>query len=290
MKITNNANLPSPLVKAISNDGYDRGQCDFTVTELINPPRARELVRRHWHEIVEDASKMIWRLIGNIGHEILERAADPEYTEQRFYGKVAGKIVSGRADLHFDGGFYHIWDYKFTSVYALKDGIKPEWEQQVNMLRWLIASQYRRWKVDKASICAIYRDWSAPRAAREQDYPQQDVQVFEVKLWTLPQTLKFMEGRVRAHLAARKALPLCTDEERWATQEKWAVKKKGAKRAEKLCDSEKVAEMIARQWNVGSYPPMEVEHRPKEYKRCTLYCRAFPFCDQANPNLMEKPI
>src|SRR5262252_3843809 len=178
MKLTNNANLPSPLVKAISNDSYDRGQCDFTVTELLVPPRARALTQQHWDEIEEDASDLIWRLLGQIGHSILERAADPAYSEHRFFGKIAGKIVSGRADLHFDGGYYHLWDYKFTSVYTAKNGMRPEWEQQVNMLRWLAMNQSKgriKHHVDKGSICAIYRDWSKPKAAREQGYPQHDV-------------------------------------------------------------------------------------------------------------------
>lgn len=288
MKLTNKSNLPSPLVRAVANDNYDRGKCDFTVTELLQPPRARVLAKQHEEEIVEDAADLIWRLVGQIGHSILERAADPAYSEQRFYSSVAGKIVSGRADLHFDGGYYHLWDYKFTSVYTAKNGMKPEWEQQVNMLRLLVLDQNKRndinYLVEKGSICAIYRDWSKPRAAREQGYPRHDVQVLPVKLWPLAQTLKFMEGRVRAHLKAEKELPLCTDEERWATEEKWAVKKKGAKRAERLFDNRKTATFAAGQWG------MEVEHRPREFKRCALYCRAYPFCEQANPNLMEQPI
>jgi len=294
VKLTNNASLPSPLIAAISNDSYDRGECDFTVTELLQPPRARALTRQHENEIEEDASDLIWRLIGQIGHSILERAADPAYSEHRFFGKVAGKIVSGRADLHFDGGYYHLWDYKFTSAYAAKSGMKDEWTQQINMLRWLAISHLKSAmfapyitsanQISKGSICAIYRDWSKPKASREQDYPQHGVQVLPVNLWPLPQTLKFMEGRVRAHVDAERELPLCTDEERWATQEKWAVKKKGNKRAERLFDNEQTAIFAAKQWN------MEVEHRPKEFKRCAIYCRAYPFCTQSNPNLMEHEI
>jgi hypothetical protein len=276
------------LVEAITNDGYDRGACDFTVTELLQPPRARALMIQHRGEIVEDASDLIWRLMGQIGHTVLERAADPDYSEQRFYAQVAGKMISGRADLHFDGGYDHLWDYKFTSVYAAKDGIKPEWEQQVNMLRWLVVQHKTRegikCHVDKASICAIYRDWSKPRAAREQGYPQRNVQVLPVNLWPLSHTLKFIEARVRAQLDAQNVLPLCTDDERWATQERWAVKKKGNKRAERLFDDEQTASFAARQWK------MEVEHRPKEFKRCAFYCQAYPFCKQANPNLMEESI
>jgi hypothetical protein len=171
--------------------------------------------------------------------------------------------------------------------------MKPEWEQQVNMLRWLaihhlkhslLSPQGMNPKIDKGSICAIYRDWSKPKAARERDYPQLNVQVLPVKLWPLATTLKFMEGRVRAHLGAQNVLPLCTDEERWATKDLWAVKKKGNKRADRLFDNEQTALFAAKQWG------MEVEFRPKEFKRCALYCSAYPFCKQANPNLMEEPI
>ena len=287
-KLTNNANLPSPLVKAISNDSYDRGQCDFTVTELLRPPRESALVDQHRSEIIEDLADLIWRLMGQIGHAVLERAADPAYSEQRFYGKVINKTVSGRADLHFDGGYYHLWDYKFTSAYSAKDAMKPEWEQQVNMLRWLVVEtnmlQGVNYPVEKGSICAIYRDWSKPKAARDPNYPQYGVQVLPVKLWPLSETKSFIEGRIRLHLASKHLLPQCTDEERWATKDVWAVKKRGNKRAERLFENQQVAELAARQWG------MEVEHRPKEFKRCALYCRAYPFCDQANPNLMEKPI
>jgi hypothetical protein len=288
MRITNNANLPTPVIRAVNNDSYDRGACDFTATELLLPARARVLAAQHANEITEDVSDLLWRLLGQIGHAVLERAGDPDYVERRFYGKVAGKMISGRADLHFDGGFYHIWDYKFTSVYTVKNGMKPEWEQQVNMLRWLVIHDMRRdgldVHVDKGSICAIYRDWSKPKAARDRNYPQMGVQVLPVKMWPLATTLKFMEGRVRAHLDAQDVLPLCTDEERWATNEQWAVKKKGAKRAERLFDNEKIANLAAHQWG------MQVEHRPKEYKRCAIYCRAFPFCKQANPNLMQEDL
>jgi len=258
VRLTNNANLPSPLVKAILNDGYDRGACDFTVTELLQPPRARALVAQHYGEITEDAADMIWRLVGQIGHAILERAADPTYSEHRFYGKVAGKMISGRADLHFDGGYYHIWDYKFTSMYTVREGIKPEWEQQVNMLRWLAVHHLKHTfsnqtirkasEINRGSICVIYRDWYESLVGLRRDYPMHGVQVFPVKLWPLTHTQKFMEGRVRAHLASKHDLPLCTDEERWFNA------KKG------------------------------------EYKRCRVYCRAYPFCKQANPALMEEPI
>ena len=37
MKITNELGLPEPLVDAVRNDGYTKGNADFSVTGLISP-------------------------------------------------------------------------------------------------------------------------------------------------------------------------------------------------------------------------------------------------------------
>jgi hypothetical protein len=83
MNWTNKAHLPAPLVAAITNDTYDKVG-DISITGLIQPPRIRQLTIRHADKITEDVSDGIWRLIGSIGHGILERAAPADHTaEQR---------------------------------------------------------------------------------------------------------------------------------------------------------------------------------------------------------------
>jgi hypothetical protein len=88
---------------------------DISVTGLILPPRIRQLEIRHSDEIVEDVSEGIWRLIGSVGHKILERADTTNHlAEERLTARVAGWTVSGKADLL--GPDMVLDDYKFRSV------------------------------------------------------------------------------------------------------------------------------------------------------------------------------
>lgn len=56
--IKNKYRLPVPLVAALENDPYNFDG-DISTTSLILPPRIRELRKRHYKEIHEDASDMI---------------------------------------------------------------------------------------------------------------------------------------------------------------------------------------------------------------------------------------
>ena len=134
MKIENRLSLPAPLVAAITKDPYDSQGSDITVTALLKPPRAVALEREHRDEIVIDAADMLWALVGQIGHSILERAAVEGMVERRLFAEINGWKVSGQADLIPPD---LLIDYKFTTVWSCKNGLKPEWEQQLNALRWL---------------------------------------------------------------------------------------------------------------------------------------------------------
>jgi len=271
-RITNNAGLPEPLVRAIAADPYNPSS-DFTVTGLIRPARIAALERQHAGEIVEDASERIWALMGQIGHLVLERAASDEYSEQRFtvsldVGADRLYTVSGQADL-WNGT--DLTDYKFTSHWAAKDGLKPEWEQQLNSLAYLLAANGVI--VTKADIVAIFRDWSVGEARRNRDYPQHQVAVFPCPLWPRERQSLFLKERVRAHLNARKVLPECTPLERWQRPGKWAVMHPGRKRALRLCDTKQEAEKLA---TGNDY----VEARPAIQTRCLDYCPVSQWCKQ----------
>src|SRR6185436_15819592 len=106
--ITNRHGLPAPLVNAMRNDPYTKGRSDISVTQLIQPPQPRKLLKGR--EIEEDASELIWRLLGQAVHTILERAyPDTAITEKRVFGEVLGWIVSGQFDV-YDNGL--LSDYK----------------------------------------------------------------------------------------------------------------------------------------------------------------------------------
>ncbi len=275
MTITNHAGLPEPLVNAIRNDPYSSNGSDLTMTQSLKPARAVALEKLHKDEITEDAADRLFALIGQIGHSILERGAKGEMTELRLFAKVRGWKVSGQADLLGDT----LVDYKFTSVWSCKDGLKPEWEQQLNGLRWLASVNGH--SVERMQIVAIYRDWSKLEARRSSDYPRHQVQVFDVPKWTEAEALVWIEGRVQAHQAAQSALeknlPECTPDERWEKPEKFALMKHGRQRAVRLYDQREQA-MLAAEGNSMLY----IEHRPGEQIRCASYCAARPWCSLAD--------
>jgi hypothetical protein len=289
MKLSNKAGLPEPIVRAIQHDPYDKGEADFSVTELLQLPRARALIKAHRDEIEEDAVDRIWSLIGQIGHLILERAAgsplrypsEGEISERRFVADVGKYKITGRADLIISDKFTVLVDYKFTSLWTVKDGLKDEWRQQPNILDWL--ANENGVKIDKAEIVAIYRDWSKPRAQRERDYPQVQAGVFPVKLWSHDEQREFIEERIFAHIDAERKLPLCSDEERWKDSDKYAVVKHGANRAYKLYDNLAQAQAAAAMLGRAG-----VEFRKAVANRCENYCLAAPFCEQFQSEKREE--
>jgi hypothetical protein len=270
MKITNKHGLPAPLVAAVTADPYSPGRSDITVTQLIKPPRALALEKKHAAELEDDASNRIWSLIGQIGHAILERAAKAGHrvVEERLYAEVLGWTVGGQVDL-LD---WVITDYKLTTVWSCKNGLKPEWEQQLNALAWL--ARRNNFVPLGLEIVAIYRDWSALEAHRDSSYPQSQVQVFCVPQWTDERATAWIEERVRLHQSARAGtLPECTPEERWAKPDTFAVLRPDAKRARRVLRSYEDAVKELKEGEV-------VVMRPGESTRCETYCAAAPFCEQ----------
>lgn len=260
MRITNHYGLPAPLVNAIRNDAYSKGESDISVTQLVQPPQPRKLLRGR--EPAEDASDRIWTLLGQAVHTILERAyPDTAITEKRLFTKVRGWIVSGQFDVYDNGA---LSDYKVTSVYARE--AKREWINQLNLLAALC--RRNEMPVARVEIVAIYRDWRKKEALSE-DYPQSQVAVLPVPLWAPEEAEAFLEDRVMVH--QMEVPPPCTDEERWLSPEKWALMKKGQKRAIKLYDARPEIELESGQyWG----------HRPGSYRRCESYCQAAPICPQ----------
>lgn len=273
MKITNNFNLPEPLVRAITNDNYNKGGADYSVTELVKPPRIAALERLHWENLEEDASDRLWLLMGKAGHEVLRKSSAGGIVEERCVVELDGKKVSGQLDYAIE--LKAIWDYKFTSVYAVKDGVKPEWEQQLNCYKYM-AEQYGV-VVNELKIIAIFRDWSVNEARRNPEFPQSQVQVLPVRIWAKDAVEFWMRRRIKLHEEASKGvLPMCTPEEVWERPEKFAVMKKGAVRATKL------HEVMDEAWKdaTGRGTAYTVERRPAERPRCESYCSVSDHCLQ----------
>jgi hypothetical protein len=271
MRITNELNLPAPLIAAVSKTRQPvSGQ--ISVTELISPPQIRALTIKHWDEITEDASERLWAAVGSLMHQMLESHADiPRHQAERTLSTIVeGVNVTGTFDLYYEDGV--LTDYKFVSVWTTMNGVKEEWQQQLNLYAHLLSLTGAR--VESLQVVAIYRDWSKSKVF-DSNYPSTQVQTFTVPLWSNEVTESFLLERVRLHLKAEagEVLP-CTPEERWERPTRYAVMKRGQKRAVRLYDTRE--EAVGNATKVGLY----VEERPGLNVRCESYCRVSSFCPQ----------
>lgn len=280
MKLTNRANLPAPIVEAIRNDSYSKGEADFSVTELLRPPRIGALALRHEHELEEDASERIWALLGQVMHGVLERAGVPE---RRFAMSILGATVSGKPDRFKDGV---LQDWKFVTAWKAKGGVIPlEYEQQLNLYAALmrLAGYEVRW----LESVLILRDWSKLEMMRNEDYPRAQIVTLPSPIWTQEKAIEFLTERVQLHLNARKVLPECSKEERWAKDDVYAAVKKGNKKATRLLNNpEAAAVFISEQKKPQEFV---IVKRPGENTRCEAYCPVAKFCSQyANLKRLEE--
>ena len=279
MILTNKYKLPAPLVSVIKNDPYDAGISDISTTSLISPPRIVQLRKRHDHEITEDVADNIYRLIGSNTHHILELINDADcIKERRFYGGYSGWVVGGQIDL-YEIKPAILSDYKVTSVWSVINGIKPEYEAQLNINTALMRGE--GFDPQKLQIVNFLRDWSKHKA-HETGYPSCQVYVQDVPMWDRAKVTEFINERVKMHKWNKdiydEDLPVCTPEERWERPTKYAVQKKGRKSALRLLDSQEDAEKYIDDHGLA-VPTHYIEVREGESVRCESYCNVNKFCN-----------
>ena len=293
MKLTNKYNLPEPIVMALGFDSYDKGKSDFSTTELIGPPKASILRRRHWNELEEDVSTRVWAMSGQVKHLIIERVAklmpDRFIAEQRFYREISGKLVGGQIDL-YDKQDKTLYDMKETKVWKVTKGDMTEWVAQGNINRFLCGDEF---EIEHIKNIAFLKDWT-DRDTGQDGYPQTPVVCVPLEMWSTEKTEAYLTERVRLHHNYMQlpddSIPPCSREERWEGAEKWKVKQKDAARAIKSYPDEenpdpKAAERNAQQkaFEQNSKPKSkggyEVLHFPATPTRCLRFCSANTFCN-----------
>lgn len=279
MKITNNHGAPATLVALANKNHYSKGEADYSITELLSPPQVRRLRERHDAHLEQDVSDMLWSLLGSALHVVAERAsADQHVTEERIFAEIDGVKVSGAIDLQemTEQGVI-ITDYKFTSAYSVMNE-KKEWEEQLNLYKWLVESR-KRIPVIGLRICALIRDFS--RHDRRENYPASPIHMVEIPMWDSVKAEAFVRARLHLHAEAKFAdameepLPPCSDEERWFSETTYAVKKEGRKTAVRVFKTLEEAQELAQKEK--GY----VETRAGEPRRCTgNYCNVAEYCYQ----------
>jgi len=252
------------------------------VTQLIDSPRVRILKTEHDNLIQEDASDMVWSVLGTAVHNMFgQHQPDGHIVEERLFAEVDNWVISGAVDLQRseEDGTVTLLDYKCTSVWSVIYG-KKEWDRQLNFYAWLV-EQNGETKVSALSIVAVLRDWQRNRSG-EKNYPQAPIVIVDIPLWSRQDRDSYVRERVRLHDEAEflrltgEPLPLCSDDERWKKPDTFAVKKEGNKRALRVLDSMQHAEEY-----MGEKEGLAIEVREGRYTRCEdNWCRVAEWCDQ----------
>ena len=275
MNITNMHGAPESILQAVTADPYTKGEADFSVTELIKPPQINRLWAEHENKISMDVRDEFWKLLGRGVHNVLEQYSDGGVSEERHFAKVGDLTVSGAIDLVSNG---MVTDYKVTSTYSVMKGLKPEWEQQLNMYSWLL----RQNDISSSSlrIVALCRDWIRSRSDRSQKYPASPIVILPVPKWPDEQQDQYIEERVRVHMD-ESTIP-CTSEERWARGRYMVTGTDVKLKKPKLFDTL----MEASVWTQGKENPVkgiayQITETTPTYVRCEgNWCGVRDFCPQ----------
>jgi len=279
MKVTNVHNVPQPLVTLAEGKYYSKGKSDYSVTELMSPPRVQRLRAQHDAGMEQDVSDMLWPLLGSALHVVMERGETEGWvSEERLFTDVDGVTISGAIDLqqHTPTGV-SIVDYKFTSAWAVMND-KIEWEQQLNVYKWLV-ERVKKTPVNSLQICALIRDFN--RHEVKEGYPKAPIHMIDIPMWDAVKAEIYVRERLEMHsqskLAADFGEPLleCSPEERWMSETTYAVKREGRKTAIRVFKTIEGAKELAEKEK--GY----VETRLGEPKRCAgNYCGVAQWCDQ----------
>ena len=277
MEVTNKYNLPYPFVKALTGDRRQPVEKRVGVTTLIKPPRMAALERQNWDKTSVDASEMMYALLGNAFHKIIEdnSEGDPdlEAAELKLEGQYFGWTVSGIIDRISKSGV--ITDWKTTSVWSAVYG-NVGWEPQLNVYAQL--ARDNGYDIRGLSIFSYFRDWNERRSFDGGSYPDHMWGSYDIPLWSEEKAKLYIQEQVTTLEAALDGENvLCSEEDRWATADTYAVMKPGAKRASRVFDSEEQA----KEYLYSDVGKGKVELRIGEkFKRCQRYCGASAFCQQ----------
>lgn len=290
MKITNKKNLPAPMFNFVNNDKQAPKDNVIRVTDLNKGIREIWLYERHYNELEQDVSEMIWLMFGTAFHDVVDQAEEKDHQikETRLEERIGNLILSGKFDL-YDSKRKIVTDYKTCSVWKFKFEDFSDWERQTSIYCWLLRKA--GFEVVGAEIVALMKDHSKSKARREADYPDLPTQTihFPYDDQKHEDTEEFILSRMaeieQAMQLSDEELPLCTEEERWHSGDRYAVMKNKNKRALRVLDSEEDAEkwMEDNSHKGGTH----IVHRPGISRKCIDYCSVCEFCNYYKNEVAE---
>ena len=282
--MTNLYGLPDALAEALSHDEYPIHDAKtISVTQLISPPKIRQLRLRHAAEIQVDVSEQIWLLMGKAVHHVLA-AANPtnRLIEERLTFEVGDWTITGQPDYFDAAGRLH--DYKITSVWSAVYGIKPEWEAQINVYARMLAGY--QFDVTEQKLVLILRDWNKQAAKKGGDYPPIPFAVLTPRTWDALAVDAYIADRLSIHEQAAgmadDEIPECTPLERWTKPTTYAIMKGKNKRAVRVFDTYVEAEDFMPEGHAEHW----IETREGADTRCLGYCECKKYCSYGR-NLVD---
>jgi hypothetical protein len=292
MRLTNKYGVPDTIVRATHKHqaAYDKGAVDRSVTGLIKAPQIDILRKRHFAEMESDVADEFWMLLGSAVHSILQMGASSnQIVEERLFAEFDGWTISGAMDVQnivqtVTATGIHIEDYKVTSTFQVmmnNGDAKLEWEQQLNVYRWLVET-VKKTPVTRLSIIVIMRDWARTQTG-DPLYPPAAIQRLDVPIWPIERVEAYLHERINAHRRAELAadlgldLPPCTVEDRWGRGGLWKIYKVGGKRAVKTVDTMDEADRLVAEMG-DAYEARQTAYK---YIRCEgNYCGVAQWCKQ----------
>jgi hypothetical protein len=273
---------------------------DYSVTELITPPRQVQLRKRYGNMASPELTAIVAGIMGTAVHEYFEKmlrlyaVLDPKYQLERSvldsFNTTKGfelvkRIVSGRFDVLYDNK--DMYDIKTANVWKLIfDPDMIEWHQQQNLYAYLL--HRRGVDVQSINIVAVYKDWKEGNALRDKTYPQNQVEEYKLTLWPIEQTKEYLHERLKLHVnhedVPDNELTPCTSEDRWdrlasgRIVEYAVMKNPKAKRAMRVLASMDEAVEYAKTAKTTGESFIEVRHGVR--KKCEKYCKIKDFCNQ----------
>jgi len=290
MQIINRHGLSSVFVIALQ-----RGMAEYrnvgwrSTTNLIDSPRQKILLERHYDEIEVDVADCLPMIEGTSLHDMLSNlgAYEPDViTEKAIILNVAGMPIKMQADRIEpvngrcgDATKYILKDFKRTKVGSYKRGGRASWTAQGNMYR-MGYNALLGIDIVQVQFELILSDWHKAELVRH-DYPPHPIMPMDVPLWSYEETMEYTQKRVALFIEQEGLsdddLVECTPSEKWSEQDYYGVwnKKPGtAKAYKKVVDQ---AQAIEIQQEMKDPKQYEVRFMPGGPRRCKT-CEVREFC------------
>jgi hypothetical protein len=264
MIITNRERMPDLLFQALA-ENREPVEGEIHVTQLIGPPLLDQLRRKHWDDLVQDASERLYALMGQGMHaaiandgrlqyakavveqlvnnvlnmdldevlcvlnDLLQKLKDgtQEGIESALRVPINKKWTLVGTDDHFNEDECKIMDWKYTSVWSIVYA-DHDWEDQLNCYAWM--RRQLGYDVKHIEVWALIRDWNKYEAkyGGGENYPPIPFVRVPLNLWTLEKQERYIKSRIRKF---NGKAPECSAKEKWQTPDTFKVMKKGVKKA-----------------------------------------------------------